>query len=149
MIAFELGLSQRTVENRGAAIMRKLGVRSPSALARMARRRDGPDLFARAFLAWCGAQVGLGAFDLAGKLLGFGDLLLTFRTASYVLLTDIGEAGFWRVVRGFSEASGYANYALPCLAFAYVYWRESGVRMALAQWLAQLALLGVSTSSTA
>jgi DNA-binding NarL/FixJ family response regulator len=38
VIAYELGISQRTVENHRAAMMRKLGVRSIAALARVACR---------------------------------------------------------------------------------------------------------------
>jgi hypothetical protein len=126
-----------------------LAVATALALAPRLRRPGGEALFTRAFLAWTCAHVALGALDLLGKSLGFGDVLKDFRTASYALLTETGEAGFWRIVGGFPEASGYANYALPCLAFVYVHWREGGGRGALALWLAQLVLLALSTSSTA
>jgi two-component system CheB/CheR fusion protein len=39
-IAFELGMSQRTVENHRAAIMKRMGVKSLPALARLALAAD-------------------------------------------------------------------------------------------------------------
>jgi hypothetical protein len=91
----------------------------------------------------------LGAIDLGAKLAGLGDLLLPIRTASYALLTEVEQSGFWRIVGGCSEASGYSGLALASLAFMFTFWRETNSRLAAFLTLAMLILVLLSTSSTA
>jgi len=91
----------------------------------------------------------LGLIDLGSKLAGLGDLLLPIRTASYALLTEVEQSGFWRIVGGCSEASTYSAYALGGLAFAFTYWREMNSRYAALLTLVMLVLILLSTSSTA
>jgi hypothetical protein len=103
----------------------------------------------RGFLAWATIHASLGAIDLAGKLMGAGDLLEPVRTATYAYLVEVEEAGFWRIAGGFSEASAFGGVTLSCLAFSFAYWRTSRSRPVLLLTLALLALLLLSTSSTA
>ncbi len=91
----------------------------------------------------------LGGVDLIAKLLGVGDVLLPIRTASYALLTEVEQAGFARIVGGFSEASAFGAAGLASLAFAFTQWRATGSRKSLMLWLALAGLLLLSTSSTA
>jgi hypothetical protein len=101
------------------------------------------------FFAFITVHALLGLVDLGSKLAGLGDLLLPIRTASYALLTEVEQSGFWRIVGGSSEASGYSGYALACLAFAFTYWRETNSRFAAVLTFVMLILVLLSTSSTA
>lgn len=103
----------------------------------------------RGLFALAIVHVALGGIDLAGKLVGGSDFLSLLRTANYALLTDVSEAGFWRIVGGYSEASAYGGATLAYLAFAYVYWRVTNSRAALFLTLVLCVLLVLSTSSTA
>jgi len=91
----------------------------------------------------------MGVIDLGGKIVGAGDLLEPIRTASYSMLTEVQQAGFWRIVGGQAEASGFAGGSLACISFCYVYWRRTGSRLALGLGLTLLILLLLSTSTTA
>jgi hypothetical protein len=117
-----------------------------SALLRSDRHLEG---VRRGFFALAAIHASLGTIDLAGKLIGSEDFLSLLRTANYALLTDVSEAGFWRIVGGYSEASAYGGATLVYLAFAYVYWRVTNSRPALLLMLVLCALLVLSTSSTA
>ncbi|WP_181705387.1 hypothetical protein [Chthonobacter rhizosphaerae] len=119
------------------------------AIAVLVFHADRVDQVRRAFLAWCAVHTGMGVLDLAGKLAGFGDVLLPIRTANYALLTDISEASFARIVGGYPEASGFAGMSLAAVAFLFADWRRTGSRFALVLMLTLLALLLMSTSSTA
>jgi hypothetical protein len=101
------------------------------------------------FFAWCILHVGMGLFDLAGKLSGAGDLLLVIRTANYAMLIGQVESGFIRIAGAYSEASAFAGYSLACLSFCYVYWRKAGSRLARGLTVVLLVLLLLSTSTTA
>jgi hypothetical protein len=103
----------------------------------------------RGFLAWAAVHAALGTIDLAGKLSGAGDLLSPIRTATYAYLVEVEEAGFWRIVGGFSEASAFGSVTLSCLAFSFAYWRVSRSRPVLLLTLVLFSLLLLSTSSTA
>ncbi len=102
----------------------------------------------RGLFAFAAANALLGGLDLAGKLAGAGDILLPIRTASYSLLTDVAQAGFWRIAGGFSEASAFAAMSLSCLAFCYAYWRVNASNLAFALMVALLLLVLLSTSTT-
>lgn len=103
----------------------------------------------RGFFLWCSLHVGMGLLDFFGKLSGAGDLLSPIRTANYAMLTNSSEGGFARIAGAYSEASAFGSVSLACLAFTYTYWRKTG--SSLAQWLSAilLALIILSTSSTA
>lgn len=112
-------------------------------------RADALKKVTSGFFAFVIAHALLGALDLGSKLAGLGDLLLPIRTASYALLTEVEQSGFWRIVGGCSEASAYSGYALASLAFVFTYWRETNSRLAAFLTLGMLILVLLSTSSTA
>jgi hypothetical protein len=103
----------------------------------------------RGFFLWCCLHAGMGALDLIGKMVGEGDVLLPIRTASYSMLTDIGQGGFWRVAGSYSEASAFGAASLASLSFCFVYWRKTGSTSALFLSLMLFLLTVLSTSSTA
>ncbi len=111
--------------------------------------KDRLDQVRRAFFVWICLHTGMGLIDLLGKLGGVGDVLAPIRTASYAMLTEAEQGGFARIAGAYSEASAFGGVSLSCLAFSYTYWRMTKDR--LAQWLAitLLALVLLSTSSTA
>jgi hypothetical protein len=112
-------------------------------------RADALKKVTSGFFAFVTAHALLGALDLGSKLAGLGDLLLPIRTASYALLTEVEQSGFWRIVGGCSEASSYSGFALAALAFVFTYWRETNSRLAALLSLGMLILVLLSTSSTA
>jgi hypothetical protein len=101
------------------------------------------------FFLWCALHTGFGLLDLLGKLVGMGDVLAFLRTASYAMLTQTTQAGFVRIAGAQSEASGFGGISLAVLAFTFTYWRRTASRFALGLALVLLALLILSTSSTA
>lgn len=103
----------------------------------------------RGFFAFIIVNASLGVIDLLAKLAGAGDILLPIRTASYALLTEVEQAGFWRITGGFAEASGFGGTSLICLAFSYAYWKATGARFAFVLTIILLLLVLLSTSSTA
>lgn len=112
-------------------------------------RADSVQKVTRGFFALAIAHALLGWIDLGAKLSGSGDVLAPIRTASYALLTEIEQSGFWRIVGGCAEASSFAAYALAALAFSFTYWREANSKLALALTALMLGLVLLSTSSTA
>jgi hypothetical protein len=112
-------------------------------------REENLKLVRRGFFTFVAVNATLGILDLGAKLAGAGDLLLPIRTASYALLTEVEHAGFWRIAGGFAEASAFGGTSLMCLAFTYVYWRMGKSRVAFHLTIVLLALLLLSTSSTA
>jgi hypothetical protein len=113
-------------------------------------KRDGALLdLKRGYFLWFSLHVCMGILDLLGKLVGAGDVLAPIRTANYAMLTQVTEAGFWRIAGAFSEASAFGGVSLTGLAFAYTYWSKTGSRFALALGTTLLVLLLLSTSSTA
>jgi hypothetical protein len=94
-------------------------------------------------------HIALGLIDLLGKIAGAGDILLPIRTASYSMLTTVFEAGFWRIVGGYSEASAYGATTLACLGFSFTYWKLSRSQFAFFLTLVLVVLLLLSTSSAA
>jgi hypothetical protein len=110
---------------------------------------DRMDGIRRGFFLWCGLHAGMGLLDLIAKLAGAGDILWPIRTASYAMLTEVMEGGFWRITGANSEASSFGGGALVCLAFCYVYWRKTKSRLARGLSALLLVLLLLSTSSTA
>ncbi|TCN31307.1 hypothetical protein [Sinorhizobium americanum] len=119
------------------------------ALCILLLHEDRIDALRRGFFLWCGLHAGMGLVDLIGKLAGAGDILQPIRTASYAMLTEAVEAGFWRITGANSEASAFGGISLACLAFCYVYWRKTKSRLAQALSALLLVLLLLSTSSTA
>ena len=126
-----------------------LGGLTAVALCILLLRRDRLGQVRRGFFAWCILHTAMGLLDLVGKMAGVGDILRPIRTASYAMLTEAVQAGFWRIAGAYSEASAFGGVSLACLAFTYTYWRRTG--SGLAKWLSAI-LLGLtllSTSSTA
>jgi hypothetical protein len=119
------------------------------ALCVLLLRSDRMDQIRRGFLFMCVLHTSMGMLDLLGKLVGAGDVLQPIRTASYAMLTNVGQSGFFRIAGAYSEASAFAGASLACLGFTYTYWRKTG--WAPAKWLTLvlLALVLLSTSSTA
>jgi hypothetical protein len=103
----------------------------------------------RGFFLWFSLHVLMGVLDLLGKALGAGDILAPIRTANYAMLTQVTEAGFWRIAGAFSEASAFGGVSLGGLAFTFTYWRKTGSKLALALATSLFILLLLSTSSTA
>jgi hypothetical protein len=126
-----------------------LGGLTAIALAAMLVHRDRIHLVRRGFFLWICLHTGMGLLDLMGKLAGAGDVLAPIRTASYVMLTEAEQGGFARIAGAYSEASAFGGVSLSCLAFTYTYWRRT--KDPLARWLSitLLALVLLSTSSTA
>lgn len=103
----------------------------------------------RGMLLFAVLHATLGAVDLLAKLAGAGDVLSPIRTANYSMLTDVTEAGLWRIVGGQAEASSFGSLSLACLAFAFTSWRLSRHPAMLLLAAALLTLILLSTSSTA
>ena len=112
-------------------------------------RRDALDGIRKGMFAWCCLHAGMGLIDFVGKLAHLGDLLAPIRTANYRMLIEVSQAGFPRIVGAYSEASSFGGVSLAALAFTYTYWKGSGSRFALWLSIVLLALLTLSTSSTA
>lgn len=103
----------------------------------------------RAFFAFVTIHVALGVVDLGAKMAGAGDVLAFLRTANYALLVEVLELGFWRIVGAYPEASTFAGYSMPCLAFVFIYWKNTGSTSALALSVVLFTLVVLSTSTTA
>jgi len=112
-------------------------------------RSENLAIVRRGFFIYATVHIALGIADLIGKLAGTGDVLLPIRTASYSLLTDVEQSGYWRIVGGYSEASAYGGRSLQGLAFMFTYWRATQSVYALVLALILLGLVLFSTSSTA
>ena len=98
---------------------------------------------------WATLHVGMGYVDLLGKITGLGDVLAPIRTASYVMLTDVTIAGFFRISGAYSEASSFGATTVALLAFTFTCWRASASALSLTLSAMLLSLLVLSTSSTA
>ena len=101
------------------------------------------------FFAYLVASVALGIVDLGAKVAGLGDVLSPIRTANYSLLTEVAAGSFWRLTGATPEASTFAIGMLACVAFATVYWRTTGDRLALLLAILAFLLCLLSTSTTA
>lgn len=126
-----------------------LGILTFFAISMMLLRSEKLDKMRLGLFAFAITNASLGILDLAGKFVGLGDIFAPIRTASYALLTETVEAGFFRIVGGFSEASAFAATSIACLAFSYTYWRRTGSTIAQGLTGAFGVLLLISTSSTA
>jgi hypothetical protein len=126
-----------------------LGGLTAIALCVLLLHKDRLDGVRRGFLLWCILHTGMGLLDFVGKLAGAGDVLWPIRTASYAMLTEVKEGGFWRITGAASEASAFGGGSLACLSFCYVYWRKTKSRLAGALSVVLLVLLVMSTSSVA
>lgn len=103
----------------------------------------------RAFFAFVTIHAALGVIDLGAKMAGMGDVLEFLRTANYALLVEVVEQGFWRIVAAYPEASTFAGFSMPCLAFSFIYWKNTGSTYSLALSLVLFFLVALSTSTTA
>src|SRR5262249_34918364 len=96
-----------------------LGVLTFLALSVLLLCRANLQKMRNGFFAWCVLHAALGLTDFASKLLGAGDVLAPIRTAAYAMVTEAEEAGFSRIVGGYSEASAFGGATLATLAFAF------------------------------
>ncbi len=103
----------------------------------------------RGLFAFAIFTAGFGAIDFAAKIVGIPDIFEILRTATYSMATEHAEAGFWRIVGGFPEASSYSMTTIPALAFAFTYWRHTGSKLALSLVIVLSGLILISTSTTA
>lgn len=103
----------------------------------------------RGVFVWATLHAALGVVDLAGKMIGAGDVLLPIRTAHYALLVETSQGGFWRIAGGFPETSSYSAMTLACSAFAFTYWRATLNIYAFSLLIVLGVLLLLSTSGTA
>ncbi len=126
-----------------------LGGLATIALCVLLIHKNRIDQVRQAFLVWCCLHTGMGVADLLSKLAGLGDVLAPIRSASYAMLTEVNEGGFWRIAGAYSEASAFGGVSLACLSFCYVYWRKSGSKLAFWLSIVLLGLTLLSTSSTA
>ncbi len=101
------------------------------------------------FFLWAILLIATGLADLGGKLAGAGDILEPLRTASYSMLTDVEQAGFFRIAGAYAEASAFGAATVCVLAFTFTYWRATQEFIALVLSILLLVLLLLSTSSTA
>jgi hypothetical protein len=101
------------------------------------------------FFVFVTLHVALGFIDLFGKAAGLGDVLAPIRSASYAMHTNVDVAGFARIAGAQAEASSFGARCVSLLAFTYCYWRGTQSRNALLLSIALLALLILSTSTTA
>ncbi|HEY2927875.1 hypothetical protein [Piscinibacter sp.] len=88
--------------------------------------------------------------NLAELRLGLPSLLALVRNAGYAILVGGDVGGLQRISGTFAEASAFAGFSLPLLAFSASLWRD-GVRPVYtgALSLGLLVLLLISTSTTA
>jgi hypothetical protein len=126
-----------------------LGALTMLAFCVLLQSRDRIAQVRMGFFLWVILHTGMGVIDLLGKLAGLGDVLAPIRTASYAMLTETIEGGFWRITGGGSEASAFGSGSLAGLSFCYVYWRRTGSPLARNLALVLLALTVLCTSTTA
>ena len=126
-----------------------LGVFVLFAFGAFASDRRNVPIIRRGLLGLCIAHAVLGVVDLMGKYAGLGDVLEPIRTANYAMLTDVDVRGFARLTGGFSEASAFAATSAACLCLSFTYWRCTQSRLALVLSIVNVALLVLSTSTTA
>lgn len=103
----------------------------------------------RGFFAFAIVHAAFGVLDILSKIAGAGDIFAPLRNASYGMLTEVMHGSFWRIVGAYPEASTFAGFTLPALAFTFTHWRQTGSRLAFSLALILLLLLVFSTSSTA
>lgn len=103
----------------------------------------------RGFFAFAIIHAAFGTLDILSKIAGVGDIFEPLRNASYGMLTEVMHGSFWRIVGAYPEASTFAGFTLPALAFTFMHWRQTGSRLAFSLALVLLLLLVFSTSSTA
>jgi hypothetical protein len=94
-------------------------------------------------------HVAFGLVDLVGKYVFRSDVLEFLRTADYVMLTDTGIMGFYRLVGTYPEASAFAFASAGPLAFTFALWQAlPRQRLWLIMFVVLTVLLALSTSST-
>lgn len=113
-------------------------------------RKGRLDDFRDAVLLLAGLNCLAGVVNLAEFYLGFPSVLEYVRTGGYRIFENYEFAGLVRLSGTFSEASGFADFTLPLLAFSATLWLNrvrAGYSGVLA--LTLLILLLISTSGTA
>lgn len=119
-------------------------------IAGVASTRDGFRAVVAGMLFYAAANTLFALLDLATYLTGAQSLLDFIRNASYTMHHEEEVGGLKRIVGSFTEASVFGRSTLGVLGFTATMWlcgRYTAITGPLA--LASLALLTVSTSSTA
>jgi hypothetical protein len=119
------------------------------AMSILLKRRGALKALRFGFFGWALLNIGMAFLDLFGKAAGLGDILAPIRSATYAMLTEAEVAGFFRIAGGYSEASAFGATTVVLLAFTFTYWRSTRDRFAFALTVVLLALVILSTSSTA
>lgn len=126
-----------------------LGILTFFAVSILLLKQNNMVYLRKGLFAFVVVNIALALMDIGGKLSGAGDILLPIRTAAYEFLTDVVEAGFFRISGGYPEASAFAQAGLAGLAFTYAYWRTANSLLAFILCAILLLLMLFSTSSTA
>ncbi len=113
-------------------------------------RKGRLDDFRDAVLLLAGLNCLAGLVNLAEFYLGLPSVLEYVRTGGYAIVESYELAGLMRLSGTFTEASGFAGFTLPLLAFSATLWLNN-VRAGYSGTVALilLVLLLMSTSSTA
>ncbi|MDQ7988872.1 MAG: hypothetical protein REI09_04475 [Candidatus Dactylopiibacterium sp.] len=113
------------------------------------RLEGGLERAGRAVLWLAAINLLAAAVDLFGYYAGLGNLLAPLQTASYAFMPEASFGGIKRINGTFPEASAFAGFTLPVLAFCYVMFRENLWRRASGPLaIGTLAALLLSTSSS-
>lgn len=126
-----------------------LGALTCIALLASLTNTDRLRLIARGLMLWALLNAGLGAVDILAKIGNLGDVLEIIRTASYAMVTDVEHAGFFRIAGGQSEASAFGGAIFASTVFCMTWARMTGDRRISILAAGSLALLLLSTSTTA
>lgn len=78
----------------------------------------------RALLWLAGLNLLAAAIDLGGYYSGLGNLLEPLQTANFAFMPEAAFGNVKRINGTFPEASAFAGFTLPLMAFCYVLWRE-------------------------
>lgn len=115
-----------------------------------ASRREGFDILARAFFAYCCFNIMFAFLDLATFWTNTSFLLDFMRNTSYAILDDTVINGLKRINGSFTEASSFGSATLGTFGYSFRLWL-GGVRPALtlAVALVSLVLLIFCTATTA
>ncbi len=104
----------------------------------------------RALLLYCGCDIAFALVDLGTYYTGTTSLMDVIRNAKYIIYIDDETTNLKRIIGSFTEASAFAGATLGVLGFCAKSWLVNlRPRLSLTLALATLALLVLSTSSTA
>ncbi|MDO6387299.1 MULTISPECIES: hypothetical protein [unclassified Uliginosibacterium] len=88
------------------------------------RLEGGLERAGRAMLWLAGLNLIAAVIDLGGYYSGLGNLLEPLQTANFAFMPEAAFGNVKRINGTFPEASAFAGFTLPLMAFCYVLWRE-------------------------